>query len=147
MSRNTRISLFVIAWLLVFHYETFRLNYLSPLAGRELPKLKFLFPPAGWIMFFNVDQSYGTAEVYGNRGGEPFFIDPHQIFRTRFVGYDNIHRNVMVGVLSPSVGEQFCGYLHRKFPQYDGFAVAYAAYPDVTQTPPKKSYRVLYQCQ
>ena len=146
-SRNTRISLFVIAWIAVFHYETLRLNYLSPLIGRELPKLKFLYPPAGWIMFYNVDRSYGFAEVYGVQHGQPFLIDPHDIFETRFVWYDNIRRNVLIGVLSPGVASQFCQYLHRKFPQYETFAVLYGMYPDVVNRPTDKRYQVAYQCR
>jgi len=147
LSRTTRISVFVVLWLLVFHYETFRLNYLSPLAGRELPKLKFLFPPAGWIMFFNVDKSYGTAEVYGVRQGEPVRLDPHDIFSSRPVLYDNLHRNVLISVLSPKDGGRFCGYLRRKFPAYDSFAVTYAVYPDIVSQPDRKLYQLAYRCR
>lgn len=100
--RNAAITWFVIVWTLIFQYETLRANYLSPLFKRHLPKLALLFPPAGWIMFYHVDQSYGVAEVYGMRSGQPFLIDPHQIFQTKAVGYDNIRRNVLVSVLSPS---------------------------------------------
>jgi hypothetical protein len=145
--RDWWISVFVAVWIAVFHYETLRLNYLSPLAGRELPKLKFLFPPAGWIMFFNVDRSYGGAEVYGVRDGEPFLIDPHDIFRTRFVGYDNIRRNVLISALSPADAPKFCRYLHRKFPQYEAFAVAYVVYPDLVSQPGQKFYRLAYRCR
>lgn len=145
-SRHTWISLFVIAWIGLFHYETLRLSYLSPLVGRELPKLKFLYPPAGWIMFFQVDRAYGMAEVYGIRDGEPILIDPHAIFATRFVWYDNIRRNVLVSVLSPHDAPRFCRYLARKFPEYDAFAVAYAVYPDVVERPGEKLYRLAYRC-
>lgn len=145
-SRNLWISLFVIVWIGVFHYETLRLNYLSPLAGRELPKLKFLYPPAGWIMFFNVDRSYGSAEVYGVREGKPTLIDPHAIFSTRCVGYDNIRRNVLISVLSGAAAPQFCRFLARKFPQYEAFAVTYVMYPDLVERPGEKLYRLAYRC-
>lgn len=161
--RQTLISLFVLAWIAVFHYETLRLSYLSPLvlrlrsalaptgaaglAGRELPKLKFLYPPAGWIMFFNVDRTYGMAEVYGTRQGRPTLLDPHDIFETRYVGYDNIHRNVLISVLHPSDGPRFCRYLARKFPQYDDFVVAYRLYPDLAERPHESVLRVMYRCQ
>ena len=148
--RHFLISLFVLAWIGVFHYETLRLNYLSPLAGRELPKLKFLYPPAGWIMFFDVDRTYGCAEVYGwpkgQRHGYPELIDPHDIFRTRFVWYDNIRRNVLVSVLSPHDAPRFCPYLARKFPQYDAFAVVQAVYPDVVNHPDTVQRAVAYRC-
>ncbi|MBI3320140.1 MAG: hypothetical protein HYZ89_06095 [Candidatus Omnitrophica bacterium] len=154
MRRNVWITSFVILWIAVFHYETFRLNYLSPLvlrlrsgqAGRELPKLKFLYPPAGWIMFFNVDRSYGFAEVYGLSAGHPTLLDPHAIFETRFLGYDNIHRNVLISVLSPHAAPRFCRYLQRKFPQYDAFRVVYAVYPDLVNRPDEIQRQVLYQC-
>ena len=157
-SRNLWISLFVILWVAVFHYETLRLNYLSPLMGRELPKLKFLYPPAGWIMFFNVDRSYGSAQVYGIRGHDmeraighnivsPEMIDPHEIFTTRFIGYDNIRRNVLISVLSGDSAPGFCRYLHRKFPEYGAFAVTYAVYPDVVNRPNEILQQLVYRCQ
>jgi len=146
MRRNAWISALVILWVAVFHYETLRLNYLSPLAGRELPKLKFLYPPAGWIMFFNVDRSYGCAEVYGIREGRPVLLDPHEIFSTRFIGYDNIRRNVLISVLSGAAAPQFCRYVARKFPQYEAFAVAYVAYPDLVERPGEKLYQLAYRC-
>ncbi|MDO8580528.1 MAG: hypothetical protein Q7S13_03515, partial [Candidatus Omnitrophota bacterium] len=49
--RNIFISLFVIVWLGIFHYESTRAFFLEPLFHRPLYKFKFLFPPAGWIMF------------------------------------------------------------------------------------------------
>ena len=130
--RNLAISIFVVLWTLVFHYESTRLFYLSPLAGRELPKLKFLFPPAGWIMFYNVDETFSHTEVYGLKGEGMTLIDPHDIFETRWVGYDNIRRNVLLSVLDRSSAPQFCTYLRRKFPQYENFAVAHAIWPSVT---------------
>lgn len=166
MRRHVWISTLVILWIAVFHYETLRLNYLSPLVlrlrsgsapskaegrveglvGRELPKLKFLYPPAGWIMFFNVDRSYGYAEVYGLHAGRPTLLDPHAIFSTRFVWYDNIHRNVLISVLSPHDAPRFCRYLQRKFPQHDAFTVVYAMYPDLVNHPDEIQRQTLYQC-
>ena len=145
-SRNLWISLFVIVWVAVFHYETLRLNYLSPLAGRELPKLKFLYPPAGWIMFFNVDRSYGLAQVYGIQAGQPVLLDPHEMFATRFIGYDNIRRNVLISVLSAHDAPQFCRYVARKFPQYEAFAVAYVTYPDLVERPGDTRAQLAYRC-
>ena len=155
LSRNAWISLFTAVWIAVFHYETLRLNYLSPLVlrlssgqvGRELPKLKFLYPPAGWIMFFNVDRRYGFAEVYSVSGDRPARIDPHEIFSTRFVGYDNIHRNVLISVLSRRSAPAFCRYLDRKFPHEDSFLVVYAEYPDLVDQPQRVERRLAYRCE
>ena len=144
--RRRTITWFVILWTLLFHYETLRANYLSPAAGRPLPKLPLLFPPAGWIMFFHVDKAYGFAEVYGLRQGEAVPLDPHEIFATRAVGYDNIHRNMLVGVLERHDAPGFCRYLHRKFPDEAAFAVVYAQYPDLIQTPERILLQVVYRC-
>ena len=140
------ITVFVIGWCLLFLYETFRANLLNPLVGRPLPKWPLLFPPAGWIMFFNVDQSYGFAEVYGVRDGRSFLIDPHDIFSTKGVGYDNIHRNVLVGALSREAPKTFCAYLARKFPAYEEFVVVYGQYPDVVKEPETIWRQVAYRC-
>ena len=147
LRRNTLITIFVICWTLVFQYETLRASYLSPFVGRELPKLPFLFPPAGWIMFFNIDKSYGFAEVYGVRNGQPILLDPHDILETKAVGYDNIHRNVLVGVLSRGDAQSFCRFLRRKFPSYDEFLVIYAQYPDLVSTPDRILRQLAYRCQ
>ena len=145
--RNTIISIFVIVWLAVFHYESTRHFYLEPLLKRELPKLKFLFPPAGWIMFYNVGDGYGSAEVYGVKDGRTQLIDPHQILQTRAIGYDNIHRNALVSVLDRGASDHFCAFLKRKFPYFDGFLVAYALYPSVIDKPFEKLQTVAYECK
>ena len=146
LRRNTLITWFVIVWMLLFHYETLRANYLSPLVKRELPKLPLLFPPAGWIMFFNVDTSYGFAEVYGIRENKPTVLDPHEILKTKAVGYDNIRRNVLVEVLYKEHAASFCRFLRRKFLAYDAFAVVYAQYPDLIETPDWVLRRLAYRC-
>lgn len=145
--RNRLITAFVIVWTLVFQYETLRLMYLSPLLGRELTKLPLLFPPAGWIMFYQIDRGYGFAEVYGLREAQPVKLDPHDIFENKPLGYDNIHRNVLVGVLSGHDARRFCRYLRRKFPAYDRFAVVHAAYPDLIATPNRIDRQVVYRCE
>ena len=159
MSRTARqacISVFVVIWIALFHYETLRLNYLTPLArrwlpqlsaDRSLPKFKFLYPPAGWPMFYHLDRSYGFAEVYGLAAGQPFLIDPHAIFETRFVWYDNIRRNVLLSALSPESAPSFCRYLHRKFPQFEAFAVMEGGYPDLIGHPDQRGYQTAYQCR
>ncbi|MBI2071056.1 MAG: hypothetical protein HYT79_10710 [Elusimicrobia bacterium] len=144
--KKIAISVFVVAWTLVFHYESTRAFVLNRIFNKELPKLKLLFPPAGWIMFYQVDDNYGTAEVYGIKGQIAFFIDPHRIFETRWLGYDNIHRNMMVSVLNAQRGPDFCRYLKRKFPEYDGFAVMRAIWPALSKTPDLKQMGPLYQC-
>jgi hypothetical protein len=140
------ITAFTAAWLLLFHYESLRLNYLGPLLGVEPPKFKLLFPPAGWIMFYRVDETDGRAEVYGLKGGEALMLDPHRIFATRWVGYDNIRRNILVSVLHPSRAPEFCRYLARKFPEYDSFAVVEAWVPSVMEKPHREVRRLSYRC-
>ena len=98
-------------------------------------------------MFFNVDCGYGFAEVYGLRSGQHEMIDPHKIFQTKAVGYDNIRRNVAVGVLSQEAVGPFCRYLKWKFPAYEAFTVVYAQYPDIVNTPDQISRHVAYRCE
>ncbi len=144
--RNACITLFVIAWTLVFHYESTRVFYLNPLFKREFPKVKLLFPPAGWIMFYNVGESEVRAEVYGVKGEHWEFIDPHRIFQNRWIGYDNIRRNVLITVTDKRVSDEFCKYLKRKFPGYDRFEVMYLIYPSYGRYPAKKLLRPAYVC-
>ena len=147
LRRSIPITWFVICWTLLFQYETLRANYLSPLLHQRLPKIVLLFPPAGWIMFYNVARSYGFAEVYGIRGHEPTLLEPHDIFRTRAVGYDNIRRNVLVSVLESSHRDAFCHYLGWKFPTYDDFLVVYAEHPDLIDAPGEVLRQPVYRCQ
>ena len=145
--RNTFISIFVILWLVLFNYESTRHFYLEPLLQKNLPKVKFLFPPAGWIMFFNVEDSFGYAQVYGYKFGQSQAIDPHQILQTRAIGYDNIHRNALVSIVSSDMSKPFCAFLERKFPYFDNFVVTYVNYPSLTKEPFKRQESVVYECR
>ena len=151
--RNIGISIFVILWIILFHYESTRFFYLSPLLKRDLPQIKFLFPPAGWIMFYNVDEQYGLAEVYGvkknpnpSAQAEMQLLDPHMIFRTRAIGYDNINRNVLGTILSQSVQHPFCNYLKMRFGYFDNFLITYVHYPAIAKAPFVRTQQVVYQC-
>ena len=144
--RRFFISVFSLFFVLIFHYESVRYFYLNPLFGRDLPKMKFLFPPAGWVMFYNVNHEYTGAEVYGVQSGKPEFIDPHKILETKGVGYDNIHRNVLIEVVYAGRKEAFCGFLKRKFPAYDGFLVTAARYPSLAREPASKLHAIMYTC-
>ncbi len=148
--RDVAITIFVLSWIAFFQYQTLRLHYLNPLAmrlwGRELPTIPLLFPPAGWIMFYNVDPTYGFAEAYGMREGIPELLDPHAIFPMRNLGYDNIRRNVLVSVLSQDAVPGFCRHLRRRFPAYDGFAVVYASYLDLVKQPDRILRQLAYRC-
>ncbi len=145
--RNIIISIFAIAWTAIFHYESTRSYFLEPIFQTRLPKTRFLFPPAGWIMFYNVDETCGFTEVYGVKDQHPELIDPHQIFETKAVGYDNIHRNVLSTVLVAPYRKYFCNFLKRKFPKFDEFLVTAVEYPSVIQTPEQKLYKVMYICR
>jgi len=144
--RNKLISIFVILWLAVFYYESTCYYYLQPMFKRELPRMKFLFPPAGWIMFYSLGDNFGNAEVYGVKNGVPQLIDPHEILRTRAIGYDNINRNALLSVLSPEMSGSFCPFLKRKFPYFDKFLVTYVEYPHLTEQPLEKHQTVVYEC-
>ncbi len=145
--RNGPLSVFIAAWLLLFTYETLRARYLQPLTALTLPKWPLLFPPAGWIMFYHVDRSYGFAEVYGLKDGTPELIDPHAIFPIKNLGYDNIRRNVLVSVLDEHLAPTFCPYLHRKFPAFEDFLVVAAEYPDLITSPDRLLRQPMYRCR
>jgi hypothetical protein len=98
-------------------------------------------------MFFHVDERYGLCEVYRGTPGGPIRIDPHAIFETKAVGYDNIHRNMLVSVLDRRLGPAFCAYLRRKFPGNKGFAVVHAQYPDVIRRPDRLLRGLAYRCE
>ena len=138
---------FVILFTILFHYESTRHFFLEPFFKKSLPKTKFLFPPAGWIMFFHVGDDYGFAEVYGVKEGVTYFIDPHQILLTRDIGYDNVHRNVLSTVLSAEASRNFCQFLERKFPTFDNFLIVANEYPSVTKEPFKKLQQIMYKCK
>ena len=144
--RNTFITVFVILWTIVFHYESIRHFYLQPFFDKPLPKVKFLFPPAGWIMFYSVGDGYGSAEIYGVRNGQPQLIDPHDILTTRFIGFDNIKRNVLSSMLDRSMKDDSCRFLQRKFPEFEQFVVTAVEYPSVTKRPRERLQAVVYQC-
>ncbi len=100
-------------------------------------------------MFFNVDDQFGHAEVYGVTDGDALRvvpIDPHEILPTRFIGFDNVKRNVLSSVLHRHMKEPFCRYLNRKFPDFDRFLVTAVHYPSVTKTPHERYQSVVYQC-
>lgn len=142
--RDRLISCFVLAWLALFTYETTRAFFLCPLFGRELPKCKFLYPPAGWIMFYRVEEPEVRAEVFGRRSDRLEYIDPHRIFPVRWIGYDNIRRNVLTTVLYPYYAGAFLRYLHGRFPEYDGFLVTRVLQPSHRLRPGERSVRVVY---
>jgi len=144
--RNKLISIFVVVWLAVFYYESACYYYLQPLCKFELPRMKFLFPPAGWVMFYNIGDNFGAVEVYGVKDGNPQLIDPHQILQTRAIGYDNINRNALLTVLSPEMAGRFCPFLKRKFPYFEKFLITYVEYPHLTEQPLERMQTVLYTC-
>jgi hypothetical protein len=144
--RNALISLFGVVWTVVFHYESVRYFYLEKAFDRPLWKVKFLFPPAGWIMFYKVTGGFGYVEVYGQTGRELNLIDPHDIFRTRTIGFDNIRRNILSTVADQRQGRAFCRFLKFRFPNYEKFHVASVYYPSPASEPQRRLSKVVYQC-
>lgn len=144
--RNVFITMFVIVWTIVFHYESLRFFYLNSFFEKPLPKVKFLFPPAGWIMFYAVSDSFGYVEVYGVKEGVSQLIDPHDIFRTRTIGFDNIHRNILSTVSNRQLARPFCTYLERRFSYFDRFLITVVYYPSISKEPHRRLQEVRYQC-
>jgi len=145
--RNRFITLFVILWCLAFHYESVRHFYLQPLVKQTLPKIKFLFPPAGWIMFYRVDSAYGHRRVFGIKDDQALEIDPHEIFRVRTIGYDNIHRGVISSAASERNKRAFCQHLTKRFKDFDDFKILLTYYPDFITEPNLQHQKFLYSCK
>ncbi len=78
---------------------------------------------------------------------QPQLIDPHLIFRTRTIGFDNIYRNILSEVFVPYQERSFCRYLKMKFPNFDDFLVTAVIYPSVTKTPLLRMQQVVYECR
>lgn len=145
--RNKIITIFVVFWLVIFNYESCRAMFLNPFFGHDLPKLKFLFPPAGWVMFYTVSDSYGYAEVFGVKDGRAQWIDPHDILTTRPILYDNVHRNALISVLDQQAKPAFCAYLKQKFPYFESFMVTYTNYPSVIKNRYEQQQALMYECR
>ncbi|MBI4348739.1 MAG: hypothetical protein HY553_18010 [Elusimicrobia bacterium] len=151
-TKRAFLRLFIVAWLALFVYETLRAFQLAPVAARlagrpvDLPKLPLLFPPAGWIMFYEVGDTAGGLEVYGVSKTTATLIDPHRVFATRYVGFDNIRR----GMLYAAAGRpwDFCNFLRRKFPEYPDFSVVRYQYQDLGgENPSGRLQAPLYSCR
>lgn len=99
-------------------------------------------------MFYQITSEYSTAEVFGiTKEGREERIDPHRIMTPDFIGFDNIHRNIMVNLLVPYRTEGICRYLHWKFPEYQKLRVDYVAYPQLVPVETQKKFsRPIYQC-
>ena len=97
-------------------------------------------------MFYNIGDSFSHTEVYGVKDGNPQLIDPHQILQTRAIGYDNINRNALLTVLSPSMSNSFCPFLKRRFPYFEKFMVTHVEYPHLTEQPFERTQSAVYEC-
>ena len=144
--RNVIISLFVIAYTLVFHYESLRSFYLEKWFQKDLPKVKLLFPPAGWIMFYQVGQRFGHTDIYGVKGKQKQHIDSHEIFRVRTIGYDNIHRGIMGTLTYKRNAKTFCNHMFKNFDYFDEFYVVTTFYPNFVEEPYKQEQYLQYRC-
>ena len=97
-------------------------------------------------MFYNVGDRFTYTEVYGIRNGMLVPIDPHDIIKTRFIGFDMVHRNVLSTVLKPGARQSFCNVLQKQFPQFDKFIVTAVEYPSLTQSRYDRRQVPVYQC-
>ena len=98
-------------------------------------------------MFFNVDDRFSYAKVYGVKGKSVLEIDPHDILPTRFIGFDDVHRNVLGTILDEGTSRPFCRYIERKFPEFDNFLVTLVYYPSVVKSPRLYVEQPMYQCR
>lgn len=131
-----------MVWTLLFHYESLRYCYLEPLFRQYLPKVPFLFPRYGWLMYYKLANAWYSIQVYGvrkDKGPEP--IDSHRILTTKPVGYDPIRRNLLTEVVPPKSVPDFCRYLERKFPEYDNFLLMFEGYEPLA---PEKSAKFFF---
>jgi len=148
--RNGFISILVIIWLFIFHYESTRyfthFKIFKLLDDVKHPKIKFLFPPIGWIMFYKVSDSFGNVEVYGIKGTQHQLIDPHEIFRTRTIGYDNIHRGILGTAADIKNASKFCHFLRHRLPYFDNFVVMVKYHPSLTEEHYKIYKQIKYKC-
>ena len=151
--RDQFISIFVVIWLLVFMYNTARHFLLRPLwtkffpqSAIEFPINKFLFPPAGPIMFYNVDDSFGSFRVSGIKDGQLYELNPHQVVLNRTLFYDNIHRGVLGVVAARESIPDFCRMMVRRFPEFDDIAVGIRQYPSLIRSRTLYKEGWLYRC-
>ncbi len=152
--RDHFISLFVVIWLMVFMLNTTRHLLLEPFLKRSFPGFslalavnKFLFPPAGPIMFFNVDDSFGFYRVSGIKNGKLFDLNPHEVILNRTLFYDNIHRGVLGAIGDPGSVVSFCRWMHGRFPEFDDFAVGVRQYPALKKSRYVYQEGWLYRCR
>ncbi|GEM_PF-978650 len=151
--RDRFISCFVVIWLVLFFYNNTRHMLLEPFFRKSLhnPTFnlamnKFLFPPAGPIMFYDVGDAFGYHKVFGIKGGQIFELDPHQIYLSRTLFYDNVHRGVLGDIADPGNIPLFCRVMHRRMPEFDDFAVVFRVYPSLMES--RYQYRdgLRYRC-
>ena len=98
-------------------------------------------------MFYNVDERFSRVDVYGVKKQQLYLIDPHDIFRTRTIGFDNIHRGILGSVVGQGQANQFCPFLEYRFPYFDRFIITLNYYPDFLKEPYKQFQEVRYQCR
>jgi len=97
-------------------------------------------------MFYNIDDRTSYVEVYGIKGQQSQIIDPHDIIRTRTVGYDNIHRGILGQVTYSQYYRSFCNFLNYRFDYFDRFLITIVSHPNMSENPYERYQKVLYQC-
>ena len=98
-------------------------------------------------MFYHVDSAYGHRRVFGMKDDQVFEIDPHEIFRVRTIGYDNIHRGVISSAASERNKRAFCQHLYKRFENFDNFRILFTYYPNFITDPHLRYQQVLYSCK
>jgi hypothetical protein len=97
-------------------------------------------------MFYQVDKAYGYIRIFGMKEDQSYEIDPHEVFRVRTIGFDNIHRGVINAAASQRNSRAFCQHLRKRFKDFDDFKILYTYYPDFIAEPYARYQQLLYGC-
>jgi len=97
-------------------------------------------------MFYTIDNSYGHIRIVGVKVGQNIYIDPHEIFRVRTIGYDNIHRGIIGVAADQRKAPAFCHQLRKRFDDVEYFKIYYQYVPDFTENPYEQYERLIYTC-
>jgi hypothetical protein len=97
-------------------------------------------------MFYQVDETYSYIRIFGFKNGQNYEIDPHEVFRVRTIGFDNIHRGVIGAAASESNRYAFCKQLFTRFKDFESLSILNEYYPNFVTDPYKRYQQMLFNC-